>query len=67
MGGGMQTLRANGSSPPVDSWTCTRNDGRDLIEAWKRDKSSKGSMKFVTNTRQLLETDPNYTQYLLGL
>uniref|UniRef100_A0A224XEP7 Alkaline phosphatase n=1 Tax=Panstrongylus lignarius TaxID=156445 RepID=A0A224XEP7_9HEMI len=69
MGGGMQTLRSNSSTTPADPWTCSRRDGRDLIEAWIKDKSSKGSKIFATptNTRQLLQVDTSYTQYLLGI
>lgn len=45
MGGGRQMLKTNATGTeydPIDEWAGHRQDGKDLIEEWKRDKSSRG-------------------------
>ncbi|GIY82242.1 membrane-bound alkaline phosphatase [Caerostris extrusa] len=45
-----------------------REDGRNLIEEWQRDKKSRGlSYKYVSRKRELDKVDPLKVDYLLGL
>ncbi|GFT93792.1 membrane-bound alkaline phosphatase [Nephila pilipes] len=45
-----------------------REDGRNLIEEWQRDKKSRGlSYKYVSRKRELDKVDPMKVDYLLGL
>ncbi|XP_035216289.1 alkaline phosphatase, tissue-nonspecific isozyme-like, partial [Stegodyphus dumicola] len=45
-----------------------REDGRNLIEEWQRDKKSRGlSYKYVSRKRELDKVDPVKVDYLLGL
>ncbi|XP_037773670.1 alkaline phosphatase-like [Penaeus monodon] len=47
---------------------CVRGDGRNLTEEWLRAKRAHGhTARYVTNTRDLLSTDYDSTDYLLGL
>lgn len=57
-------------SSPDDSdnpWECTRKDGRNLIEEYKKDKESRGlKYSVVTNNRELRSFNANDTDYLMG-
>ncbi|GFX07810.1 membrane-bound alkaline phosphatase [Trichonephila clavipes] len=45
-----------------------REDGRNLIEEWQRDKKSRGlAYKYVSRKRELDKVDPMKVDYLLGL
>nr|XP_014289943.1 alkaline phosphatase, tissue-nonspecific isozyme-like isoform X2 [Halyomorpha halys] len=71
MGGGRQQLKANSSSSPgdpIETGSCTRTDGRDLIAEWAKEKQSQGLNYAVpTNTKTLLEVNTDDTDYLLGI
>ncbi|XP_076240183.1 alkaline phosphatase [Calliopsis andreniformis] len=71
MGGGRQVMKSNataGESDPIDTWACYRQDGRDLIDEWKRDKASrKLSFSVVENNEQLSKVDTDKVDYLLGI
>lgn len=71
MGGGRQMLRSNvsvGEFDPVDTWACYRQDGRDLVNEWMRDKSSRNfSYQVVQNNEELSQIDINNVDYLLGI
>ncbi|XP_066597583.1 alkaline phosphatase-like [Prorops nasuta] len=71
MGGGRQTLKSNveaTESDPLDAWACSRQDGRDLVDTWKRDKSAR-KVKFAVaeNNEQLRKVDTDQAEYLLGI
>ena len=70
MGGGRQSLLSNVSSTPDDpisSWACSRSDGRNLIQEYKKDKEDrKLRYSVVSNNRELKEVDVDNTDYLLG-
>ncbi|KAG7165233.1 Alkaline phosphatase, tissue-nonspecific isozyme-like 6, partial [Homarus americanus] len=66
MGGGRQEL---GATPLQEvKLECPRTDGRNLVEEWAADKEARGATHaYVTNTQQLLDLNPNTTDYLMGL
>lgn len=44
-----------------------REDGRNLIEEWQKDKKSKGqAYKYISRKRELDKIDPLKVDYLLG-
>ncbi|RVE46598.1 hypothetical protein evm_008731 [Chilo suppressalis] len=64
LGGGRNSLMPSLSSNP---WVCSRNDSRNLIEDYKRDKSSRGlRYAVVSNKTELGSIDPD-NDYLLGI
>lgn len=71
MGGGRQAMKSNVTETafdPIDTWAGQRQDGRDLIEEWKRDKlSRKLSFDVVQNNEELSRVDTNKVNYLLGI
>nr|XP_033187513.1 alkaline phosphatase-like [Bombus vancouverensis nearcticus] len=71
MGGGRQMLKSNATGTefdPIDNWAGQRNDGRDLIEEWKRDKVARNlSFKIVQNNEELFRVDTDKVDYLLGV
>ncbi|XP_032517990.2 alkaline phosphatase-like [Danaus plexippus] len=71
MGGGRQSLMQNvteTSSDPMNSWTCSRRDGRDLIKVYKKDKEDR-KLKYsvLSNNRDLKNLDVAETDYVLGI
>jgi alkaline phosphatase len=44
-----------------------RNDGRNIIDEWIKDKSGKGKAKYIWHKQQLDEIDVDNTDYLMGL
>ncbi|CAK1583040.1 unnamed protein product [Parnassius mnemosyne] len=70
LGGGRQVLVSNSTGTPDDpisSWSCYRQDGRDLIDVYKKDKETRGlRYKVVSNTRELENVDDN-VEYLFGI
>lgn len=71
MGGGRQMLKSNVSASefdPIDSWACYRQDGRDLIAEYIRDKSSRNlAYSVVQDNEELSRLDINKVDYLLGI
>ncbi|CAH0686448.1 unnamed protein product [Spodoptera exigua] len=73
MGGGRQQLVSNATGTEHDPislspWTCYRQDGRNLIEQYKTDKSTRGlKHSVIMNNKELAELDVNNTDYLLGI
>ncbi|XP_063234129.1 alkaline phosphatase-like [Bacillus rossius redtenbacheri] len=71
MGGGRQCLNTNltlGPSDPLDTWSCRRQDGRELVSAWRQDKEARGLRHAVlANTRDLRQMDVDDTDYVLGI
>lgn len=71
MGGGRQVMKSNVSSDefdPIDTWACYRQDGRDLIHEWIKDKSSRNlAYKVVQNNKELSQVDIDNVDYLLGI
>ncbi|CAL7933290.1 unnamed protein product [Xylocopa violacea] len=71
MGGGRQMMKSNATGTefdPIDTWAGHREDGRDLIEEWKRDKLTRNlSFDVVQNNEQLSRVDVDKTDYLLGI
>lgn len=57
----------NTTNDQIDTWSCRRNDGRDLIQTWKIDKEKKkATYKFLRNTGDLRNLDIDKTDYVLG-
>lgn len=71
MGGGRQMLKTNTTGTkydPIDTWAGHRQDGKDLIEEWKRDKSSRGlAFSVVQNNEELSRVNVDKVDYLLGI
>lgn len=71
LGGGRQVLVSNVTgtpSDPLDTWSCIRKDGLNLIEAYKKDKQTRGlKYSLVSNNMELDELDVENTDYLLGM
>ncbi|XP_031832792.1 alkaline phosphatase [Nomia melanderi] len=71
MGGGRQMMKSNATGTefdPIDTWAGARQDGRNLIEEWKKDKASrKLSHSVVENNEQLLKLDTKKVDYVLGV
>jgi len=71
MGGGRQTMKSNVNASefdPLDTWACYRQDGRDLIAAWRKDKSKrKLAYSVVQNNEELSRVDVDNVDYLLGV
>ncbi|KAH9645138.1 hypothetical protein HF086_005683 [Spodoptera exigua] len=73
MGGGRQQLVSNATGTEHDPislspWTCYRQDGRNLIEQYKTDKSTRGlKHSVIMNNKELAELDVSNTDYLLGI
>jgi len=71
MGGGRQVMKSNVSASefdPIDTWACYRQDGRDLINEWMRDKSDRNlAYKVVQNNEELSRVDIDNVDYLLGI
>ncbi|KYN18595.1 Alkaline phosphatase, tissue-nonspecific isozyme [Trachymyrmex cornetzi] len=71
MGGGRQVMKSNvsaGEFDPIDMWACYRQDGRDLIDEWMRDKSNRNlAYKVVQNNEELSKVDIDNVDYLLGI
>ena len=50
------------------TWTCVREDNRDLTDEWKMIKQKEGvKHAFVTNTEELRKVDSENIENLLGL
>ncbi|XP_050524617.1 alkaline phosphatase-like [Daktulosphaira vitifoliae] len=70
MGGGRQSFVANPEDTLkyVDKKVCVRSDGRNLVDDWIRDKNSKNSSyRYVTNLKDMISTNVETTDYVLGL
>ncbi|XP_045602749.1 alkaline phosphatase isoform X2 [Procambarus clarkii] len=66
IGGGRQELGA----PLEDNAEkkCVRTDGRNLVDEWKKVKTSQGETNaYVTTTRELQSLDTENTEYIMGL
>ncbi|CAD0197609.1 unnamed protein product [Chrysodeixis includens] len=73
MGGGRQALVSNSTGTPIDPiskdwWTCYRQDGRNLIQTYREDKTNRGMKhSVVSNNQELDELDIENTDYLMGI
>lgn len=71
MGGGRQTLKSNISASefdPLDTWACHRQDGRDLINDYIKDKSKRNlAYRVVQSNAELSGIDVDNVDYLLGI
>lgn len=70
MGGGRQCLVSHVNdteNDPIDKWSCTATDGRNLINDWQNDKRER-ELRYavVENTEQLNDLNVEDTDYLLG-
>ncbi|CAG9788274.1 unnamed protein product [Diatraea saccharalis] len=55
-------------SEAVNAWACARNDSRNLIEDYEKDKKERGlKYRIVSNKTELGNFDPDNTDYLLGI
>ncbi|XP_064642696.1 alkaline phosphatase, tissue-nonspecific isozyme-like [Lineus longissimus] len=67
-GGRAQMMPKTTSDPEYTSKKGNRLDGRDLIEEWKKDKSTRGKeAKYVWNIEDFDKVDPKKTDFLMGL
>ena len=67
LGGGRRGLQPRASRDVEEGKRGARKDGKDLIQAWKDDKTSRGFRNnYVWNKQQLMNTDFNNTDYLMG-
>ncbi|RXG54167.1 Intestinal-type alkaline phosphatase 1 [Armadillidium vulgare] len=68
MGGGRRGLVPQSVLDEEESKKGFRKDGKNLIEEWKKDKKERGGdYAYVWNRNDLLKTDLNHTDFLLGL
>ncbi|XP_004928146.3 alkaline phosphatase [Bombyx mori] len=71
LGGGRQVLVSNSTGTkedPLDTWSCIRKDGKDLIKEYQKDKHDRGlRYSYVSNNKQLKGFDVDQTDYLLGI
>lgn len=71
MGGGRQCLCTEVDdtvADPVDTWSCQRADGRDLMAEWREEKRSRGSRYAVVEDRgELLGIDGAVVDHVLGI
>lgn len=70
MGGGRQCMVSNVSdtvADPIDHWSCTSNDGRNLIRDWALDKAKhKLTHATITNNEELEQLDTENVDFVLG-
>lgn len=72
MGGGRKSFNANSTSKMAnhdvtDKNLCIRNDSRDLIKEWIRDKEAKQlSYQYLANLKDIKMLDAEHTDYILG-
>lgn len=66
LGGGRREFR-NATVLDEAGFPGHRADGRDLIEEWVTERSSRGNASYIWNKTQLLDLDLNQTDFLLGM
>lgn len=70
MGGGRQCLKTeivDSDADPIDTWSCRRKDGKDLMKTWTADKVERRlHHKVVENTGSLLSEDTQQADFVLG-
>lgn len=70
MGGGRQSFVANPKASTLknaDKKVCIRSDGKNLVDDWIRDKTSKNSSyRYVTNLNDMISTNVETTDHVLG-
>lgn len=71
MGGGRQCLVSHVSGTdddPIDEWSCSAADGRNLINDWQNDKRER-QLRYaaVENNEQLNNINVDNTDYVLGM
>lgn len=66
LGGGRANFR-NQSEEDEEGKNGYRTDGKNLIEAWKNERSKSGRAQYVWNKKGLQDIDYTSTDYLLGL
>lgn len=66
LGGGREKFLMNTTRDEEGNWGM-REDGKDLIEAWKEEHKDLGKSEYVWNRDQLMKVDLSETDYLLGL
>lgn len=54
-------------SDPLDTWSCRRQDGKNLINSYIQDKQSRGlKYSYTRNNQELRNLNVDDTDYLLG-
>ncbi|XP_070506461.1 membrane-bound alkaline phosphatase-like [Chironomus tepperi] len=66
LGGGRANFR-NNTETDEENQKGKRQDGKNLINVWKNERSQLGKAEYVWNKKQLADIDYNNTEYLLGL
>ncbi|XP_033336693.2 alkaline phosphatase [Megalopta genalis] len=71
MGGGRQVLKTNATGTefdPIDTWAGSRQDGRDLIEEWRKEKTARNvPFAVVQNNEELFKLNTDKVDYVLGI
>ncbi|XP_071522573.1 alkaline phosphatase-like [Panulirus ornatus] len=67
LGGGRKKFTPKGVRDPEGGEGGRRDDGKNLIEMWLRQKQHLGNASYVWHRNQLLDLDTENTDYLLGL
>lgn len=71
MGGGRQCLKSNitpTAEDPRDTWACSREDGKDLVNQWQQHKRELGANSaYLTSTEDLISLDTQSVDYVLGI
>lgn len=53
---------------PRDTWACSRDDGKDLVQQWEQHKRELGATYAqLTNTQDLDSLDTHNVDYILGI
>lgn len=69
MGGGRQCLVSGvegTSTDPIDTWSCKRQDGKNLMEDWKNLRSSRGESYAVVNNMGELQAVSHKKDFVMG-
>ncbi|KOB52019.1 putative Alkaline phosphatase, tissue-nonspecific isozyme, partial [Operophtera brumata] len=71
LGGGMQMMVSDSPgtpSDPLDTWSCRRQDGMNLINSYIQDKQSRNlKYSYVRNNQELRNLNVADTDYLFGI
>lgn len=70
MGGGRQCLVANvtgSAADPIDTWSCQRQDGRDLIEEWAVRRRNNGERHAIVRTSGELDAIDASADFVMGI
>jgi hypothetical protein len=68
LGGGRPAFQGISDPSGLDQWTCSRQDGRDLIDQWKKGKADSGlGHRYVDNKNDLKAAVAEGVDNILGI